>query len=208
MKTIIIICLLSISISLGTIALAFAGGDPTRGKSKAIICIGCHGVDGNNSNPEYPVLAGQGEGYIAKQLSDFKAGVRVEEHMSSMVEALNLADIPDVASYFSQQHRQADTLTNPAANKDQGKLIFLNGIAEKSVTPCAACHALDGMGNAAAKFPALAGQHSAYITKMLNEFRSGLRHNDATKMMQNIAANLSDQEINALSVYISGMKVP
>jgi len=203
MKTINISCLVSFSIGIGIITNAFAGGDPAIGKSKAIICIGCHGVDGNNDNPEYPVLAGQGEAYIIKQLTDFKTGARVEEHMSAMVEALSLSDIPHIASYFALQKRKATQLTKAITDADKGKFIYHNGSPAKSVTACVACHALDGSGNTAARFPALNGQHAAYISKMLKEFRNNKRHNDPDKMMRNIAANLNDEEIEDIAAYIS-----
>lgn len=207
MKAILILCLLSFSVCLSVISNTFAAGDPASGRTKALLCIGCHGMDGNNDNSLYPILAGQGEGYLSKQLNDFKTGARVEEHMSSMVEGLSLEDIPHVAKYFSLQQRKGSTLTPVDTDKEKGKRIYLTGLAEKSVTPCAACHAINGMGNAAAKFPALAGQHADYVSKMLKEFRRGKRHNDPTKMMRNIAVNLSDEEIKDLSHYISMMKV-
>jgi len=80
-----------------------ATGNPVIGKSKAIICIGCHARDGNSSNPEYQKLAGQGAVYLSKQLYDFKNGVRVEEHMSSMIETVTVTDIPHLTAYFSSQ---------------------------------------------------------------------------------------------------------
>ena len=33
--------------------------DAAAGKAKAAVCAGCHGVDGNSSNPMWPHLAGQ-----------------------------------------------------------------------------------------------------------------------------------------------------
>lgn len=209
MKIFLILGLLSFSISMGVIANVYAGGDPAIGRTKAIICIGCHGIDGNNDNGLYPILAEQGEAYLSKQLTDFKTGARIEEHMSSMVEALTLSDIPNIANYFSIQKRKDSTLTLSEPHKEfdkaKGKIIYNTGIAEKSTTACAACHASNGSGNAEAKFPSLAGQHADYIRKTLKEFRSGTRHNDPNKMMRGVTSNLTDKEINALSNYISTM---
>lgn len=205
MKTLQILSLLSFFLSVMT--NVYAGGDPAIGRTKAIICIGCHGIDGNNDNGLYPILAGQGEAYLTKQLTDFKTGARVEEHMSSMVEALSLQDIPHVASYFAKQKRKGSTLTPASSDKDKGKNIYLNGLVSKSVTPCAACHAIDGMGNNAAKFPALAGQHADYVTKMLKEFRSKKRSNDPNGIMRDITSSLTNKEITAISDYISQMSM-
>lgn len=182
-----------------------AKGDPVLGRAKALLCIGCHGIDGNNVNSAYPILAGQGETYLIKQLTDFKTGVRKEEHMSSMVEGLSLSDISNVANYFSLQKREASTLTKSATS--DGELIYHNGITSKSVTACSACHAKNGFGNNAAKFPVLAGQHSNYIEKTLKEFRSKKRNNDPNNIMRDIASNLTNKEITAISDYISQMSV-
>ena len=85
---------------------AFAGGDPNAGRAKAVICIGCHGADGNSSNATYPKLAGQWQGYLEKQLRDFKSGARKDDHMTSMVEAISAGDIPDIAAYFASQKQK------------------------------------------------------------------------------------------------------
>lgn len=197
MKTIIILFLCC------SINLATAAGDSQIGQTKAIICMGCHGVDGNNDNTLYPVLAGQGEGYLVKQLADFKSGARKEEHMSSMVEAISLSDIPHIAAYFSKQKRK---VTNSEKKEFiTGQLIYNQGIPSKDVTACSDCHGKDAMGNTLLKFPALAGQHAAYISKMLKEFQVGKRYNDKNRVMRNLVAKLSNDEIQALSIYIKNL---
>lgn len=184
-------------------AVANGSGDPAAGKSMTILCIGCHGADGNNSNPVYPKLAGQGSAYLAKQLADFKTGARKEEHMTSMVEAIGLADIPNIAAWFASQKRLWDVADK--AKTDAGRQIYQNGIEAKNISACAGCHGPKGMGTPAAKFPALAGQHVEYISKALRDFRSGMRTNDPQKMMRDIAGGLSDEEIASVSTYIGGM---
>ena len=198
MKVMIFLILLAMQLNQ-----AIAGGDPVRGESTSIICIGCHERDGNSTNPVYPKLAAQGEAYLTKQLIDFKNRDREEEHMTSMVEALSWSDIPDVAAYFSRQKRKASKLESNLSVA--GKTIYNNGVPSKNIFACAGCHGVDGSGKPAMKYPALAGQHAEYITKQLKEFRSGTRHNDKKKLMQNVTANLTDEEIEAVSTYISSM---
>jgi cytochrome c553 len=65
-----------------------------------------------------------------------------------------------------------------------------------------ACHGPDGKGNAGAQFPSLGGQHSAYTIKQLKDFRSGTRSN---VMMNDIAAKMSDAEIESAAEYIQGL---
>jgi cytochrome c553 len=61
------------------------------------------------------------------------------------------------------------------------------------------------MGNPLANFPRLSGQHAAYTVTQLKTFRSGERANDAGKMMQNIAARMTDDEMKAVASYIEGL---
>ena len=179
-----------------------AGGDPAVGQATAIICIGCHGNDGNSTSELNPKLAGQGENYLAKQLTDFKSGARQEQHMTSMVEAISKEDIPHLAAWFASQKRtySANKTGNP-----QGRQIFHTGLDSKGVAACNGCHAEDGKGNDAIGFPSLAGQHADYITKQLKDFRRGTRHND-NGMMHNIAKQLNDDEIKALAEYVEAMR--
>ena len=183
--------------------ITVAGGEPVAGKTITIICIGCHGTDGNSSNPIYPKLAGQGEGYLAKQIADFKTGARKEEHMTSMVEAVNFTDIPNIAAYFASQKRIGDTADK--AKTGLGKQIYHAGIKNKNIPACADCHGQKGMGTPAEKFPSLAGQHAEYVTKVLKDFRSGARSNDPQKMMREVTVRLSDKEIDSFSAYIADL---
>ncbi len=62
---------------------------------------------------------------------------------------------------------------------------------------CASCHGVDGNSTNAA-WPSLAGQHSSYIYKQLNDFKQG-RREDA--VMAGMVANLSDQDMQDLAAY-------
>lgn len=60
---------------------------------------------------------------------------------------------------------------------------------------CAECHGLDGKlhaPNESAKIPKLAGQHTQYLLKQFQDFRSGERHNDFMALM---ARNLEDEDV-------------
>ena len=183
--------------------LAVAAGDPVKGKSKIVLCMGCHGIDGNSSATNFPNLASQGEAYLIKQIEDFKSGARKEEHMTSMAETIMPENINDIAAYFSSQKRKSNS--TEAKGGTLGERIYKVGIKSKGVDACADCHGDKGLGNAIAKYPLLAGQHAKYITTTLRLFRSGKRNNDPYNIMQDIAAQLSDEEITLLSSYIAGL---
>ncbi|MFV3017235.1 c-type cytochrome, partial [Pseudomonas sp. KHB2.9] len=54
--------------------------------------------------------------------------------------------------------------------------------------------------------PHVGGQHAQYVAKQLTDFREGNRTNDGdTKIMQSIAAKLSNKDIEAVSQYIQGL---
>jgi cytochrome c553 len=79
-----------------------AGGDPTLAKSgqtKASMCLGCHGSSAEG-NGQFPRLAGQHPGYLVKQLSSFKEGVRKSGHMQAIAGGLSEDDMKALAAYF------------------------------------------------------------------------------------------------------------
>ncbi len=186
-------------------SLVLANGDATAGKDKALICTGCHGADGNNSNSEYPILAGQVKSYLLKQLKDFKSGARIDDHMTSMVLAVEEPDFEDIVAYFSSQTISQQTEKGKDHEVELGKSIFTSGIKGKSIPACSSCHGSKGLGNKKAVYPSLAAQHKEYIAKTLKDFREGKRKNDKDKLMRNVASKLSDKEIEVLATYISNL---
>ncbi|MGD8557372.1 MAG: c-type cytochrome [Chromatiales bacterium] len=183
--------------------VAVAGGDAAAGKAKSAMCAGCHMADGNSVNGMWPKLAGQHESYIIKQLQDFKAGDRVDPTMQPMAAGLSEDDMANLAAFYSSQTLKVGE-ADPAL-VEKGKEIFMSGNAASGVAACSSCHAPNGVGNPAANFPALQGQHADYTVKQLKDFRAGNRANDAGKMMQNVAAKMTDEEIAAVSSYIQGL---
>ena len=180
-------------------------GDPKAGQEKSSMCQGCHGPDGNSLGPNWPNLAAQHASYIKKQVMNFQNGDRKDPTMSSMVVGLSKEDIADIAAYFSSQSLQAASEESAKANTDValGKKIYKGGNTYNGVPACAGCHGPNGVGNAPAVFPRIAGQKIEYLVKALNDFRAGNRANDPNEIMRNIAAKLSDREINAVAAYVS-----
>lgn len=84
------------------VALALAQeGDADAGREKAALCSACHGPDGISANPLWPNLAGQHEAYLAKQIRDFRDGVREDISMQPFVEQLSEQDIADLAAFYA-----------------------------------------------------------------------------------------------------------
>jgi cytochrome c553 len=80
---------------------ALAAGDAAAGRRKAVQCQTCHGLNGLSKIPEAPNLAGQPELYLVKSLNDFRQGVRRNEMMSIVSQALSDADVDDLAAYYA-----------------------------------------------------------------------------------------------------------
>ncbi|MFT5691478.1 MAG: cytochrome c553 [Oceanicoccus sp.] len=80
---------------------SLAAGDAAKGKSKAGTCVGCHGPAGLSFNTMWPNLAGQKEGYLAKQITAFRDGKRSDPMMSSFAAKLSDEDIANLAAYYS-----------------------------------------------------------------------------------------------------------
>ena len=201
MKSKVLISLLAL---FAVVTTTQAAGDADAGQTKAQVCFSCHGVNGNSVNPIWPKLAGQNEGYLAKQLADFKAGKdRNDALMMGQVMSLSPQDMADLAAFFAKQKPVPGSADE--AKLAKGEQIYRGGNKATGVSACMACHGPTGAGNPAAKYPLLSGQHAAYTVKALKDFRSGTRKNDPGKMMQNIVARMTDAEIEAVSSYMQGL---
>lgn len=188
---------------VGGVSQALAGGDAAAGKTKSAVCAGCHGATGNSVNPEWPSLAGQGAGYLTKQLKDFKDGKRDNATMAPMAAPLSEQDMEDLSAYFASQ-----TFKQGAADEslvELGQSIYRGGVPSSGVAACIGCHGPDGAGNPAARFPALQGQHAKYVENQLKAFSEGQRANDSAKMMRSVAARMTDKEIRAVASYVQGL---
>lgn len=185
-------------------AIAATKGDPAKGQALAGACAACHGIDGNSVVSVNPNLAGQHAEYIAKQLSEFKAGTRANPIMAGMAAGLTPEAMADVGAYFRAQKVRAPG----AKNRDlveQGRKLYRGGDAARGLPACSACHSPTGAGMAS-QYPRIGGQHADYTVAQLKAFRSGERANDSAAMMRTVAAKLTDAEMSALAEYLSGLR--
>jgi cytochrome c553 len=190
-----------------------AMGDAERGAKVAAQCVACHGPQGVSVVPNFPMLAGQGEKYLVKQLRDMKSGARNVPEMAAIMPGLTEQDWLDLSRYFAQQTAPAPVPV-PAELVDAGRRLYHAGDAEHGIAACAGCHGAAGEGIPAAGFPRLAGQHAAYIAAQLQNYRAAGRGDEAgkkrdndgdAKIMRTTAAKLSDAQIKAVSAYVSGL---
>lgn len=165
-------------------------------------CVACHGAAGNSTIAQNPTLAAQHESYTYKQLADFKSPERNNPIMTPIVKGLTDEEMKNLAAYLDAQAAKPGAAKN-RDTVEMGKQIYRAGIAEKNVPACAGCHSPTGAG-IPAQFARLAGQHQEYTAGQLANFRSGVRKNSV--QMATIAKRMSDDEINAVSDYIAGLR--
>ena len=87
-----------------------------------------------------------------------------------------------------------------------GTQLYRFGNIKKQIPACTSCHAVYGQGNSLAGYPSVAGQQVGYLTSTLKAYRSKERNSgESSLVMQSIAANLTDYEIDALANYMHGL---
>ncbi|MGB1311895.1 MAG: c-type cytochrome [Leucothrix sp.] len=184
---------------------SYAGGDAEKGKALAASCAACHGSEGVSTNPDWPNLAGQGAGYLAKQLYDFRTDKRINAVMNGMAKAIaSDDDVEHIAAYYASLPAGLGEAKEEMV--EEGSLLYKGGKTSTKIAACASCHGPTGSGVDSAKFPMLAGQHSKYIAAQLKAFRSGERANDMNQMMRDVAKRMSDTDIEKVAGYISGLQ--
>jgi len=64
-------------------------------------CERCHGIDGNSTDPRFPMLAGQDRTYLAKALQSYAGTTRNITAMHAMSDPLSEADIERIVEYYA-----------------------------------------------------------------------------------------------------------
>lgn len=190
-------------------AMAEAGPDPAisdmifAGKGDVWSCASCHGGLGQGAE-NTPRLAGLSQGYIAKQLHDFREGERQNEHMSFVAKGLSDSEIDGLATYYAGL--RVDSTAQPALGGDlaRGERIALQGDWSLGVPACFSCHGPSGFG-VGAEFPALAAQQPAYVAGQLAAWAGGHRNNSPLGLMDRISEALPESDRRAVADYLASL---
>ncbi len=192
-------------LGVGLAAMAHGAGDPQAGEANAAVCAGCHGAGGAKPIAgNYPKLSGLGEKYLYRQLVAVKEGDRVIASMTGLLDDRSDQELQDLAAYFDSQ-------TMPVGQADPdlvetGEALYRGGNMASGVPACAGCHSPNGKGNEPAGYPRLSGQNADYVAKQLKAYRDGERNTGSNAaIMMDVAAKLTDQEIEAVASYVSGL---
>jgi cytochrome c553 len=96
---------------IANLATFYAAQEPVRRNVRTPLttsqwidrCERCHGIDGNSTDPRFPMLAGQDETYLAAALEAYAGRTRNNRAMHAMSAPLNQADIAAIARHYSTQ---------------------------------------------------------------------------------------------------------
>jgi cytochrome c553 len=159
-------------------------------EAKVQSCAVCHGQNGVPIDPKtIPIIWGQQQSYLVKQLRDYRNGERDNPIMSPIAKALAQEDLRKIAAYFAAKSWPARQAAAAAASPP-------NGIAQ-----CQPCHQPNFEGGPPA--PRLAGLSYEYLVASMRDFAADERTNngDMPKFMQ----ALTDSERDAMARYLSGL---
>jgi cytochrome c553 len=211
MKTLAVTSLILGAIALAAVRDAAAATfitvppDPAAFDAQTLVsnaCSKCHGQTGVSISPLFPNLAGQLSVYIETELKMFRQRARSDPRarafMWGIARGLTDEQIKAVARLFSSQPAVRGTPSSNPALADKGKLLYDKGAKERDIEACTVCHGNDGQG--VNTNPRIAGQKRDYFVTAMLQFRSRLREN---KVMQDVTQKLTDDEIAALTDYVS-----
>jgi cytochrome c553 len=174
-------------------ALALAAGAARAAddiEAKAQTCAACHGENGTPTDPKIiPVIWGQQESYIVKQLHDYRSGDRENAIMTPIAKDLAQEDLRKIARYFAA--KPWPTTAQPAAA----------AALPKGAAQCQPCHQPKFEGGMPA--PRLAGLSYEFLIAQMNAFADGQRTNnlDMPKFMQ----MLTPAEREAIARYLAAL---
>lgn len=134
-------------------------GNPSRGEKIYASCAKCHGVNAmGQSDGRTPILAGQHQIVLLKQIIDYRTGRRWDTQMAHASKLRNLStprDLADVTTYLSLLPVSGEARTGDGRHLAVGAATY----AER----CAKCHGDTGQGDASQGIAILAGQHQPYL---------------------------------------------
>lgn len=157
--------------------------------AKLQACGACHGENGVPINATTPIIWGQQEYFIVKQLHDYKSGDRDNQLMSTFAKTLSQADLRPAAAYFAKKSWPARSASAAPTSPPPGMAV------------CQVCHQQNFVGGLPA--PRLAGQSYEYLVAAMGSFADGQRTNNAD--MVKIMEALSPAERAAMAHYISSL---
>lgn len=185
---------------------AETAGDVQAGAALYATCSACHGAQAEgNRELNAPKLSGQGSWYLARQLRDFRLGIRGAEEgdvygkqMAPFAALLtDDAAIRNVVAYIASLPEVRPT-SSVLGDPERGKALY---------STCSSCHGPAAQGIWATNAPRLSNMSDWYLQRQMQNFRTGIRgkhpqdfHGAQMAAMARVLAD--DQAINDLLDYM------
>lgn len=159
-----------------------------------IVCLACHGADGQSRIPDTPSLGGQPSFFVVAQLFLFREGRRDNAAMVAAAKGLTNSDL----TAFAERVTRLPPPPPPEDALDSTR--FARGRTLTLRHPCGVCHNPDFSGRE--QMPRLANQREDYLLKSMREYKSGARLGYGGAMSQELAG-LTDQDLIDLAYFLS-----
>lgn len=172
--------------------------DSARGKEAFRGCRGCHRTDGAGvRDGTYPRLSGQHASVIIKQVTEVRAGLRINPKMDPFASdhAVSVQEIVDIAAYLEKLVSTRENGKGPDDLSARGRQLYEGG-------GCIKCHGRRGEGNADEVFPVIAAQHYGYLLREMIHIQDGTRGNSHPDMVKAIAG-FAQADLEAVADYLS-----
>ena len=185
---------------------------PDTLQQRIAACTACHGTHGEGSPDSgfFPRLAGKPAGYLARQLQDFKDGLRKYAPMEYTTRFLSPEYMQEIAQYFAAQQVAYSPSPVPRVSADimkRGETLVTQGDPARQLPACGTCHGSQLTG-VQPDIPGLVGLPYDYISSQLGSWRTRTRAMAAPDCMAEIANRLSDADISAVSAYLATRELP
>jgi cytochrome c553 len=178
---------------------------------RVVACTTCHGKEGRAANEGYfPRIAGKPAGYLYNQLVNFRDGRRDYALMTYLVEHLTDQYLNEIALYFAGldlPYPPPQPASIPQQVLSRGEEIVRNGDSSRHIPSCARCHGatLTGINPS---IPGLLGLPREYLFAQLGRWKTGERRARAPDCMAKVAAELTPEEIGAVTAWLAAQPVP
>ncbi len=207
----VLLAILLAGVGTGAQAQAQAAPFEDTIAQRAQACTLCHGQQGRAAaDGYYPRLAGKPQGYLYKQLLNFRDGRRHYGLMSDLVDPLSDAYLNELAGYFAGlklPYPPPQAATLPAPLLERGRQLIFNGDAARQLPACVQCHGQQLTG-VQPFIPGLLSLPRDYVNGQMGAWRSGQRRAVAPDCMAHIAKQLKEDEINAISQWLAAQAMP
>lgn len=186
-------------------------GIPDTLEQRVKPCTICHGdEDRAGRDAYYPRIAGKPAGYLFNQLRNFRDGKRYYQAMAILLENLSDEYLLEIAQYFaSLKYPYPEPAVNALSSAEIQSMETLihSGDPGRDIPACSACHGKALMG-VKPYIPSLLGLPHAYVAAQFGGWRNGgIMRGQTPDCMSEIAKKLSQEEVNALAMWLPAQPV-